>query len=1302
MNSSGTKQIWRRGAFASMCLSALATIVIVSCSHKELDPWTDHRSPPKNVLVTDEGRIDLDAQTATQAATRSQGCIKCHPGVGDPHGENLTSISCVDCHGGNGLAETIEEGHPKPDHPENFPSSANPERSYLNFLKENWDWVRFVNPGDLRVADVTCSPCHDDEVLNVKKSVMTTAAHFWGVAGYANGIVSAKRSIFGESYSPQGRSQIAFTLIRTPNGGWRKPTDDEVKEHSISPLVAPLPHWEITQTGNIYRVFEQGSRLGGPALGFNGAPTPLIGVPDKLEDPGRPNNRLSDRGLGTLNRVDLPILNVQKTRLNDPHLSFMGTNDQPGDYRSSGCTACHVVYANDRDPFHSGPYAKFGNMGKTRPDNPDVSIKKDESGHPLSHQFTTAIPSSNCMVCHMHQPNSFVNSYYGFTMWTYETDGADFWPKKQKELSHEEYVEGLMKNPEGAAVRGKWIDNEFLKDSAPNVNPRAKHTQFADYHGHGWMFRGVFKTDRKGNLLDEKGQVVPYDDPMKFQGSVPIEGDSNPYNAKAPDHARRAVHLKDIHAERGMHCVDCHFRNDAHGDGNIYHEYQAQVEIRCDDCHGSATDFATLEPSGPSSQAPGHQKINLGDLRTAYGKPVMEWQGRDLWQNSMVTEGLRWRVPQVKDSVTPGNEHYSKKAAYYKTIQKDNRSWGSVPSDHSMLAHQPDRMECYACHTSWVTACFGCHLPQKANMKTPMRHFEQNELRNFASYNPQVVRDAEFMLGVAGDVKNNAFAPVRSSSAVLISSEDAQRRRIYGQIPTIAANGMSSQLFNTHFPHTVRTTETRQCGDCHVSENDDNNAWLAQTYLLGTQQVGFMGYNCWIGTGEGGVEAVRVTEWEEPQAVIGSPLQAMAWPDHYAEHVAAGGVLKKAEHHGGTDTRSVELRGEYLYTAQGPGGFRVYDVAQVGNKDFSEKIVTSPVSPLGQDTQVDLPWATAVALPFNNNISMSRLYRPENREQRYEYDGQAQNMHEVYRYAFVSDRVEGLAVIDIDKLTDGNPRNNFIEKVASFNPGGVLNGAEHLEIAGTTVYLCCDSGLVAVSVEDPRAPRLIKVLPWPKGLKPRFVDVQFRYAFVCDQEGVKVVDITLPEQMHPVAKVEIADARSIYVAKTYGYVGGGAEGLVVVDLEKPTQPKIQQVWNADGAIDDLYQVKVAMTYDSVYGYLADGRNGLRVVQLVGAGDGPRSPYGFSPPPLPVLVATYPTGEPCVAVGKALDRDRAVDESGNQVTLFGRIGGRPMNAQEMRRLYLKNGQVYRVRNDPPDDAGMSRAGGASAELPEKGN
>ena len=57
------------------------------------------------------------------------------------------------------------------------------------------------------------------------------------------------------------------------------------------------------------------------------------------------------------------------------------------------------------------------------------------------------------------------------------------------------------KNPEAAAARGLWGDKEFLERVA-ELNPQLKHTQFADYHGHGWVFRAIFKQDRKGNLLD--------------------------------------------------------------------------------------------------------------------------------------------------------------------------------------------------------------------------------------------------------------------------------------------------------------------------------------------------------------------------------------------------------------------------------------------------------------------------------------------------------------------------------------------------------------------------------------------------------------------------------------------------------------------------------------------------------------------------------------------------------------------------------------------------------------------------------
>jgi len=118
------------------------------------------------------------------------------------------------------------------------------------------------------------------------------------------------------------------------------------------------------------------------------------------------------------------------------------------------------------------------------------------------------------MNCHMHQGNLFVNPYLGYTWWDQETDGEFMYPKEQRNPSDDELVIETQSNPEAAAARGLWGDKEFL-DKVSELNPKLKHTQFADYHGHGWVFRAIFKHDRKGNLLDLRDNKIPHDDPDK-------------------------------------------------------------------------------------------------------------------------------------------------------------------------------------------------------------------------------------------------------------------------------------------------------------------------------------------------------------------------------------------------------------------------------------------------------------------------------------------------------------------------------------------------------------------------------------------------------------------------------------------------------------------------------------------------------------------------------------------------------------------------------------------------------------------
>ena len=118
-----------------------------------------------------------------------------------------------------------------------------------------------------------------------------------------------------------------------------------------------------------------------------------------------------------------------------------------------------------------------------------------------------------------------------------------------------------------------------------------------------------------------------------------------------------------------------------------------------------------------------------------------------------------------------------------------------------------------------------------------------------ATYNPQVARDDMFFLGINGDIKEHKIAPVRSSWALVLSSTNINRERIYTQQPPISSAGFSSQAFAPHYPHTERKTETKECEDCHLSKNNDNNAIMAQLLLFGTKFIDFSGGHAFYARG---------------------------------------------------------------------------------------------------------------------------------------------------------------------------------------------------------------------------------------------------------------------------------------------------------------------------------------------------------------------------------------------------------------------------------------------------------------------
>lgn len=1301
-------------------------------------------------------------QSVAEMEAKSEGCNTCHVKTDAPtmHVSPAVRLGCTDCHGGDasvrGNAE-LPHDHPQylaardrahvlPKYPKSwhFPSSANPKRSYALLNQEAPEFVKFINPSDYRVAREACGACHIQAIEAAERSIMASGAMLWGGASYNNGILPFKNYLLGEAYTRSGDPAKITTPGAGPGG---KLSDEQVKRGVLAEMY-PLPTWHVIPPGDVFRVFERGGRNIATQFPEIGLPNPTGSI-QRLEEPGRPDLKQSNRGPGTGLRVAIPALNIHKTRLNDPFTWFMGTNDQPGDYRHSGCASCHVVYANDREPRHSLTYAQYGRDGQSITADPTIAAKIEhaaghgehggektgghgalkqpghkagdgqghaptddgslktpdgqvkEKGHPLTHVFTRAIPTAQCMNCHMHQPNIFLNSFLGYTMWDYESDAPAMWPKQQTYPTAKEVREANDRNPEGAAPKGKWSDLDFLRN-VYDLNPTLKDTQFADYHGHGWNFRAIFKRDREGNLLDAEGKIVDPDDPEKWRRKG--EGKFVPPGVNPG----KAVHLMDIHAEKGMQCADCHFEQDSHGNGLIYGEVANAIEITCKDCHGTADAYPTLRTSGPAAPPEGH---DLSLLRNPDGKRRFEWlEGPDgrrrLMQRSIVDPNLEWEMSLVKESVDPATPAFNAKAARAKLMSRYGAETGNFEFGLGIAegdrAHREPEMACFTCHLSWTTSCGGCHLPIEANWKTKIHRYEGGETRNFATYNPQVARDEMFQLGKHQTTKGGQVAPVRSSSALVLSSTNINRERIYVQQPPISAIGFSSQAFAPHFPHTVRTTETKTCTDCHLSAKDDNNAIMAQLLLLGTNYVNFVGLNAWTGL-EGGFQATRVTEYDEPQAVIGSYLQRYAYPDYWKLHVERNGrelknwVRGKAfdknlsgethpleefvNVHEGTGDRvgCLQLRGEYMFVAGGKAGFTAYDVASIANKGTSERILKGPFSALGHDTNVKTANATCMALPTNQPIAPTRntqAMREMNQEQAFK---------PIYNYAVVTDAVEGLILVDVNTLADGEFRNNqlkrkvFADGSDAWNPGRVLSGARHIVLAGEVAYVTAAKGLVVIDLSDPDTPRLAAVRELRDA---RASAVQFRYLWVTDAEGVKLFDITSLRNpvAVPEATVPLADARRLYIARTYAYVAAKAEGLVILNVTNPRAPKVYRKVTLDGALNDAEDVIVGTTNASLFAYVADGRNGMKVLQLTSP-DSQRNFYGFSPAPMPELIAWAKTPTPAIAMSKGLDRDRAVDETGGQIAVFGRLGSRPFTRDEMERLFMtRSGVPWKVSDE----------------------
>ncbi len=239
------------------------------------------------------------SQTAVQVAAKSDGCYSCHTKTDEPsmHATPAVMLGCVDCHGGNAAVRgdpsrgfddpdyvaARERAHVLPRFPAawHYPSSANPQRSYALLNREAPEFVRFVNPSDYRVAREACGACHMQVIEAAERSLMATGAMLWGGAAYNNGVVPYKNYIFGEAYTRDGKA----AKIVSPGDPPGTLTEAQQARGALAALY-PLPTWQVTPPGDVFRVFERGGRNIGTQFPEIGLPNPTGSIQRARRDSG--------------------------------------------------------------------------------------------------------------------------------------------------------------------------------------------------------------------------------------------------------------------------------------------------------------------------------------------------------------------------------------------------------------------------------------------------------------------------------------------------------------------------------------------------------------------------------------------------------------------------------------------------------------------------------------------------------------------------------------------------------------------------------------------------------------------------------------------------------------------------------------------------------------------------------------------------------------------------------------------------------------------------------------------------------
>jgi hypothetical protein len=415
--------------------------------------------------------VDCAATPNDPVCVSDRACVDCHGLASKPGGAGIENahpwctLGCTTCHGGTGADPkdparrlSKEEAHvPMPRAMATQGAVSTPSReAYRNrylgragveTLPGGPEWIRFMNPGDLRVVDQTCAKagCHEGAGEKVRRSTMSTLVGKFDAMLYAFGLPRHSALLGALSNDSFGKRLATYGALDVTDPTWSAST-------------AP-----------------PGSVPGVKALATS--------------------DRETQKPLGTFSEEDILKETVNKL-CGSCHLNNNGTNDKYGNFRSSGCSACHMPYDFSGRSASGDPM-----IPKDEPSYPAAyaHIQYPERPHPVKHQLQRVMQAKDCLACHTGS-NRTVLQYWGIRT----DDNRDLTRAKAAGANITFRYSNLINNklePE-ARLRGfsqdqlieyEDLDGDGQDDTPPDVHFQAGlecidcHTA-TDMHGDGRIY----------------------------------------------------------------------------------------------------------------------------------------------------------------------------------------------------------------------------------------------------------------------------------------------------------------------------------------------------------------------------------------------------------------------------------------------------------------------------------------------------------------------------------------------------------------------------------------------------------------------------------------------------------------------------------------------------------------------------------------------------------------------------------------------------------------------------------------------